>query len=74
MTETNILTKTDEGPARHAGEISELQTLVGGRVEVYGPVSYPAAGTPWPTPRRAVGYPVPDPWLAAGSQQYVIGI
>ena len=64
----------NEGLTFQRVDTSELQAVAGGRVEVYEPVSYPAAGTPWPTPRRAVGYPVPDPWLAAGSQQYVIGI
>jgi len=69
----NKLTKTDEGPALQEMDVSKLQTIVGGRVEVYEPVSYPAAGYPQPSPWRAAGYPVPDPWLVAGQQQYVTG-
>jgi hypothetical protein len=65
----NKLTKTDAGPALQEMDVSELQTITAGRVEVYEPVSYPTAGTPW----RAAGFPFPDPWRAAGQQQYVIG-
>ena len=69
----NKLTKTDEAPALQEMDVSELQTITGGRVEVYVPVSYPAAGFPLPTPWRAAGFPFPDPWRAAGQQQYVTG-
>jgi bacteriocin-like protein len=69
----NTMTKAEEGPALQEMNTSELQTIIGGHVEVYEPVSYPTAGTPWPTPWRAAGFPFPDPWRAAGQQQYVIG-
>jgi hypothetical protein len=63
MIDKNKLTKTEEGPALHEVATSELQATVGGHVEVYRAVSYPAAGYPWPSP-----------WLTVVQQQYVIGI
>jgi hypothetical protein len=72
MNAMNQLTKNEE-PELCDVKSSELQAIVGGRVEVYGNVSYPAGGFPLPSPWRAVAFPFPDPWLVAGQQQYVIG-
>jgi hypothetical protein len=72
MNAMNAMTKNKE-PALQAVATSKLQAIVGGRVEVNVPVSYPPGGYPLPSPWHAAGYPVPDPWLVAGQQQYVNG-
>jgi hypothetical protein len=72
MNAMNTMTRNEVGPALQEVETSKLQALVGGRVEVYEPVSYPPGGYPEPSPWRAATIPFPDPWLVAG-QQYVIG-
>jgi hypothetical protein len=73
MNAMNKCMSNQASPALKEVQTSELQTIVGGRVEIYRELSYPPGGFPTPTPWRAAGYPVPDPWLVAAQQQNVIG-
>jgi hypothetical protein len=69
MNAMNKRRRNQEGSALQDVQTSELQAIAGGRLEVYRELSYPPGGFPVPSPERAVGYPVPDPWLVAGQQQ-----
>jgi hypothetical protein len=73
MNDKHKLTKPEAGPELQEIETSDLQAIVGGRVEVYRNVSYPAGGFPSPSPWHAAAFPNPEPWLVAAQQQYVIG-